>query len=503
MTRDTRRHADTRGMGSAVSTGVRQLWADPAAAQAQAIDKLAAARVWLLKEKPFFGVLARALVLEPSLATPAFRLTADDRLRFSPLFVLEVKFPALCARVAHVAMHAALGGLVRRGLREPLRWNAAHDLAIAPLLRDAGLLAGAAPSSIAHELGLRDGASADELYLALAEGSRPDEMWCDISDAPSDVAAPPAGTFTRQDDGDEDPGDEKGGSGPGEGDAGGAPGESASGDEHSDDRGDDRQDEGDGEQDDASGAPPPAPPEDAVPPVEARARELAWKMRLGAALEEEQASGGKTFGEVPAWLEEMVRATIEPAPDWSAILQRSISMLSRTDRSFLRPSRRMSALVGDDGLWPDVVAMPGRQVRPAGRLACVVDTSASIPAGTLARFFGALCAVATAEGFDEVRLVQADAEVTADETVAAAELLFREVGVVGRGGTDFGPALRMLAAEARREAERFTVVYLTDLDGRFPNASEVSPLDVLWVTPGKAQVAPPFGEVAEMALSSR
>jgi predicted metal-dependent peptidase len=502
MTRDTRRYADTRGVESAVSSGVRQLWADPAAAQAQAIDKLAAARVWLLKEKPFFGVLARALVLEANLATPAFRLTADDRLRFSPLFVLEAKFPALCARVAHVAMHAALGGLVRRGVREPLRWNAAHDLAIAPLLRDAGLLAGAAPASIALELGLPDGASADELYLALPEGAQPDALWCDLCDPPSDVAAPPAGTFTRQDDGDEDPGDEQGGSGPGEGGGPGQAGDSAAGDEREDDRGDDQDEEGDEAQDEP-GAPPPAPPEDAVPPVEARARELAWKMRLGAALEEEQASGGKTFGEVPAWLEEMVRATIEPAPDWSAILQRSISMLTRTDRSFLRPSRRMSALVGPDGQWPEVVAMPGRQVRPAGRLACVVDTSASIPAGTLARFLGALCAVATAEGFDEVRLVQADAEVTADDTVAAAELLFREVAVAGRGGTDFGPALRMLAAESRREAERFTVVYLTDLDGRFPDAAEVSPLEVLWVTPGKAPRLPPFGELAEMSLSPR
>lgn len=502
MTRDTRRHADTRGVQSAVSTGVRQLWADPAAAQAQAIDKLAAVRVWLLKEKPFFGVLARALVLEPSLQTPAFRLGADDRLRFSPLFVLEAKFPALCARVAHVAMHAALGGLVRRGTREPLRWNAAHDLAIGPLLRAAGLLAGAAPSSVVQELGLPDGASADELYLALPEGARPDEMWCDISDAPSDLAAPPAGTFTRQDDGEEDPGDEKGGQGPGAGEGAGQQGDSAAGDERRDDEGEDEDQDGDDAQD-AGAPPPPPPPDEVVPPVEARARELAWKMRLGAALEEEQASGGKTFGEVPAWLEEMVRATIEPAPDWSAMLQRSISMLTRTDRSFLRPSRRMSALVGADGVWPDVVAMPGRQVRPAGRLACVVDTSASIPVGTLARFFGALCAVATAEGFDEVRLVQADAEVTADETVAAAELLFREVAVVGRGGTDFGPALRMLATESRREGERFTVVYLTDLDGRFPAAAEVAPLEVLWVTPGKAATAPPFGAVAEMSFTAR
>ena len=416
MTRDTRRHADTRGVESAVSTGVRQLWADPAAAQAQAIDKLAAARVWLLKEKPFFGVLARAWCSSP--AWPRGIRSPPTIAALLAAFVLEVKFRP-CARVAHGAMHAALGGRCGAGCASA-RWNAAHDLAIAPLLRDAGLLAGAAPASIAHELGLRDGASADELYLALAEGSRPDEMWCDISDAPGDVAAPPAGTFTRQDDGDEDPGDEKGGSGPGEGDAGGQPGESATGDEPSDEQGDDREDEGDGE-DDAAGAPPPAPPEDVVPPVEARARELAWKMRLGAALEEEQASGGRRSERSRRGRGDGARH-LEPAHDWSGeSCNGSISMLSRTDRSFLRPSRRMSALVGDDGVWPD--GWPGRATGAARRrLACVVDTSRrsrrALWPGSSGR-----CVRWPRRRFDEVRLVQRR-QVHHDETVAAAELLF-------------------------------------------------------------------------------
>ena len=144
-------------------------------------------------------------------------------------------------------------------------------------------------------------------------------------------------------------------------------------------------------------------------------------MRLGAAMEEEIASGNKTFGETPAWIEELVRATIEPPPpDWSAILQRAIFALSRSERSYLRPSRRMAALAGADGAWPDVVSMPGRRVKPQGRLVAVVDTSASMDAADLKRFFGALAAIASAEGFDESpRLVQADAAIARDETVYA------------------------------------------------------------------------------------
>src|SRR5439155_17900808 len=120
------------------------------------------------------------------------------------------------------------------------------------------------------------------------------------------------------------------------------------------------------------------------------------------------------------WLGEMLRVTIEPPADWSAVLQQAVHQLQRTDRSYLRPSRRMAALVAADGAWPDVVTMPGRRIAHAGRLCCVVDTSASLPTGTLARFFGAVVAAATAEGIDELRLLQADAVVTRDETVFAA-----------------------------------------------------------------------------------
>lgn len=464
------------------TTSVQQLYADPAAAAAQSIDKIAAARVWLLKEKPFFGVLARALRVEATLKVPAFRLTPDDKLLVNALIVLEMRFPSLCARMAHLCLHAALGAFVRRGAREPLRWNVAHDLAVDPLLRAAGLNVGAALFSAE----LPPGASAEEYYELLPEGTRPDDLWCDLTDPPPPPDAPPAGNFTRQDDGEgNDPG------GPDNDKPGNneAPSPTDGGDDEQDDKDDN---DGNGESGDE---------EDEEPsPLEARALALQWKMRLGAALEEEVASGGKTFGETPAWIDELVRATIEPPPDWTATLQRSISTLTRTDRTFLRPSRRQSALAGPDGPWPDAVSMPGRRILPAGKLVSVIDTSASIDAPMLARFLGALASIATSEGFDEIRLLQADAEVTRDETLFAAELYFQQIAVVGRGGTDFGPALRQLAAESRREGERFTVVYLTDLDGRFPSAKEVAPLEVLWVVPGRAAKVPPFGRVLEMAF---
>ena len=351
--------------------------------------------------------------------------------------------------MAHLCLHAALGAFVRRGTREPLRWNVAHDLAVDPLLRAAGLNVGATLPSA----DLPPGASAEEYYELLPEGTRPDDLWCDLTDpaAPARVRRR-SGHFTRQDDGDEDPGDDPGG--PTTKTLARARRSAAKKNR----RAGDDEDEADESEPDV----------DDVAPAEASRQRAAVEdaplgcPRRGARVRRKDVGGdprldrryGARHDRAPAGLE---RDAGEIGVD--AIANRS---------DVLRPSRRMSALAGPDGSWPDVVAMPGRRVTPAGRLCAVVDTSASIAADTLSRFLGALAAVATSEGFDEVRLVQADAEVTRDETVLAAELLFPPVVIVGRGGTDFGPALRTLADDARRSGERFTVAYLTDLDGKFP-----------------------------------
>lgn len=443
---------------------LRRLYADPALANSQARDKLAAARVWLMKHKPFFGILARSFRLEATLDIPGYRLEPDDRLRFNPIAVLGARFPALCARLAHLSMHAALGSFQRRREREARRWNVACDLAIAPLLEAAELGVGRAPAPAfaSDTLRLPSGASAEAYYNQLVPNVAPEPLWCDLCDPDSELTASPS-PFIHDSERDADPEPEELGTAP-------TP-----------------------NVDRANGNDPPR-----VSNLEANANALQWKLRLAAAYEAEVSAGGPTFGDVPGWIDELVCATIEPPADWSAVLQQSVHLLQRSARSYLRPSRRMSALAEHEGAWPEQVTMPGRRIEAGGRLVAVIDTSASLMAGTLARFFGALVATATAEGFEELRLVQADASVTRDELVFAAELLFREIEICGRGGTDFGPALRMLSDAGQRQGERFTVVYLTDLDGRFPDPEHVRSLDVLWVVPTKTTVLPPFGRVLEL-----
>jgi predicted metal-dependent peptidase len=192
-----------------------------------------------------------------------------------------------------------------------------------------------------------------------------------------------------------------------------------------------------------------------------------------------------------------VSAAIAPPPSWSLALQRAVASLARSERTFLRPSRRQSAVAFDAGEdWPLVVSMPGRRVVPAGRLVAIVDTSASIDEKVLALALGTIASAATAEGVDEVRLIQADSEVQTDEVVSPADLLVRPIAIRGRGGTSFAPALMKLGMEAERSGERFTAVYVTDLDGAFPDAKALSGVDVLWVTTELRPV--PFGRVLKI-----
>jgi predicted metal-dependent peptidase len=89
-------------------------------------------------------------------------------------------------------------------------------------------------------------------------------------------------------------------------------------------------------------------------------------------------------------------------------------------------------------------------------------------------------------------LIQADAAVTDDRLYAPSDLQRAPISVVGRGGTRFAPALELVAIEAKRRGERAGVVYLTDLEGEFPDAAIARFVDVLWVTYG-TNVAP-FGK---------
>ncbi len=152
----------------------------------------------------------------------------------------------------------------------------------------------------------------------------------------------------------------------------------------------------------------------------------------------------------------------------------------------MRASRRGADHHGD-------MVLPGRQ-RSTLMLNVVLDTSASMTAD-IPLALGALADFCEAVGVDEIRLLQCDAAVTADETLSPAELA--EYEVKGYGGSDLTAALLALAEDPRVTA----AIVITDGDISFP--SDAMPYAVLWAVPGEnAYFAPPYGRVVSMPRGS-
>jgi predicted metal-dependent peptidase len=148
------------------------------AAEEQAARALAGARARLIlgrdAKSVFFATLALRLTAEP--AWDLDTLATDGRaLRYHPSFVNALSPDVLVGVLAHEVLHNALAHPMRQGGREFGTWNVACDLAINPLLLQAGIILPAdrlvpGEGTYTH---LEPGKSAEEYYALLAAASGP------------------------------------------------------------------------------------------------------------------------------------------------------------------------------------------------------------------------------------------------------------------------------------------------------------------------------------------
>ena len=167
---------------------------------------------------------------------------------------------------------------------------------------------------------------------------------------------------------------------------------------------------------------------------------------------------------------------------WEVALQRWLESVAPGERTFTRPSRRGEACA--DGV------LPGRR-REGWLLNVVLDTSASM-SDEIARALGAIGGFCDAVGVDQVRVVQCDTAVTADDSVDPAQL--ENYPITGYGGSDLSPAMDHLAGDPAVRA----VIVITDAEIDYPRESP--PYSVLWVLPQGAGASfnPPYGRVVRM-----
>ena len=405
-------------------------------ATASSLARITAARILLFREAPFFGSLTARLrpfpVSDDEIET--IGVMADGRLPYSPAFVMSLSLRELAGALAHEVMHLAGDVFGRRGERQPLLWNMAHDYAINPLVVEAGLPlpAGALlrkdwvdlPAEVIYER-LK---SAITEFVVLRK--------CDACGGSGEVDGHDcdacAGTGRQI-----SPGF-------------GLPGRGCADHSHPDNR----------ETGDGSGP-----------------RMSVWEWRAAVA---EAAEAARSAGRMTAGLNRWVGRLLHPVLDWRDVLSRTAQRaLGPAVPSWRRPLRRS---------WAAGVYLPG-WVREGRDATVALDTSGSISQPLLTRFASEVEAIIRTAG-GRVTILCCDADVT---EVADAESV-HDVGIRGGGGTSFVPVFQYLADVRRPHTQ--LLVYFTDLEGEFPVERPSFP--VVWCVPRSASLhaePPPFGSV--------
>ena len=142
------------------------------------------------------------------------------------------------------------------------------------------------------------------------------------------------------------------------------------------------------------------------------------------------ASLAKAQGKLPCAIEETVRLVPTSAPSTGG---RCCS------RYMTDATNRDTAGACPTGASSTAGSTCRRSVRQGiDTIAVIVDTSGSLPAGTLAEFWAEISEIATELQPESVILLQVDAAVQDAAEYAAADLP-DEIAIKGRGGTDFRP----------------------------------------------------------------
>jgi predicted metal-dependent peptidase len=151
--------------------------------------KIRTARAHLLADQPFFGTLIHDMELVPAdeargVSIPTMATDCETTIYYNRDFVDGLTLGEVKGVLCHEVMHKANGHHLRRGTREPGKWNEAADYAINPLIL--------ASKMALPKIGLINpayaGKSAEEIY-ALREKAQ--QKGTQGAKAPSGIATAP------------------------------------------------------------------------------------------------------------------------------------------------------------------------------------------------------------------------------------------------------------------------------------------------------------------------
>lgn len=469
-------------------------------------DKMAAARMYVIKQAPYFTSVLLSLVPRECYGLNTLGVTDSGVLLWDPDFVDRVTVPQLAAVLVHEIGHVLRDHAGRRKvlMADPGPWNIAGDAEINDDLKEGGwTLPG--ECVFPKTLGCEDGLTAEEYYAKLREQQ---EKQADDS----------SGQNKEGTDGDDDQG---GGSDSASVEDGGKDDEGGDGEGASGDQGEGDGDAGDGGKGAVPGEQPPSGrgdgPSSGPQPEKPKGPCRGWcgsgaghalpneptekeekgrsqsdlervRNEVAAAIKEVAQKGRGTIpGGWVRWAEERLKPAKVPwRQKLSRIIRGAVAYKSgAVDLTYRKPSRRQAAV----GYGVGSPILPAYHA-PVPRVECWLDTSGSMGTDELNRGLSEISGVLKATGCDVV-FGSCDARVHARGQVKRWQDLAKMVK--GGGGTDFRPIFEEVDKPSRKFPRPDVLIFVTDGCGPAPVKPPKGML-VIWVLVGGYKQKPTSDE---------
>ena len=340
--------------------------------------------------------------------------------------------------LAKGVLHCALQHHLRRGGRDQKLWQKACDLVTNPAIIDSGL---GLPAGAELDRQYAD-KSAEQVYHILEQQAKPQGGGGQQQQSGQGNAAPQSG---------------QSGSGGGQGaEQQNAPQAAQT-----------------GEVRDLPGQDGQAPS-----PAEQSKQTQEWKINMQQALQ-----NAKARGDLPGSLLRLIEKALTPSVNWREETRRFMQSVSRDDQTWSRPNRRFIGA----GLY-----LPATRNERMKCMVVVNDTSGSTQ-GAQETFFGEMDSIAEDVNPERIIYVQQDSRIAKITEMEPGDKFERKMH--GGGGTDFRPVFAWLEKEG---IVPDCMIFLTDLDGAFPQEPEYP---VLWATVREGRA--PFGDTIHVDMALR
>lgn len=186
----------------------------------------------------------------------------------------------------------------------------------------------------------------------------------------------------------------------------------------------------------------------------------------------------KNKGSIPGSIQEKIKGIKSNKVDWQSILKDCLSAIAADDYSFRYPNLRYT---DNDFILPSLFS------EKIGKIIFAIDTSGSINQDLLKMFLAEAQSALDALNPEKLSIIQCDTKINKINNYEPGDII--SLKVYGRGGTDFRPVFEHCE---KMDDAPIALVYLTDLDGSFPDKAPGFP--VFWITKNGEKTVP-FGDV--------